>query len=203
MVGLGELFRTFGPTLVPLAPHIKKAALYLFIQRDSETEYGERFRALLAFSRADLRWLIRSTEEIRDLCVSFGINTQESGSMNRIDVRLNWYVALRQRRVLKRAMNLTDEIRDSIDGITDVIACFLGLTAGIEVEEGIGEIPNQDYEDSEAVAGLTAAEYDLVRVMGDPESSIETFIESALRFLQSCDEVLSEFTEGIEVEEIP
>ena len=121
--------------------------------------------------------------------------------MNRIDVRLNWYVALRQRRVLKRAMNLTDEIRDSIDGITDVIACFLGLAAAIE--EGMGEIPNQDYEGSEAVASLTAAEYDLLRVMADPESSIETFFESALRFLEGCDEVLSELTGGIEVEEIP
>jgi hypothetical protein len=197
MVELGELFRTLGPTLVALAPHVKKAALYMFVQRDASGEYGERFRELLAYTREDVRGLWRAVHEVRYLCEEFGINTQESGSLNRIDARLNWYLGLRQARVLKRIQNLADELRSSIAGITNVIACFNGLTAGSD--EPVDYVESPEYEGDESVQELSSVEGELQTLLANPEADIDSFVALALRFLNNCDRVLAEFTEGIEV----
>jgi hypothetical protein len=70
----------------------------------------------LAYTRGDVGALARRVEESRDLCLSFGINVEEPGSSRRIDFRLHWSLALRQRRVLKKIDHLVDEITDSMAG---------------------------------------------------------------------------------------
>jgi hypothetical protein len=112
---LGE-FATMGNTLLNLANATARVYAYMRAQRDEGGGYEDRFQQLLAYTRGDVGAPARRVEESRDLCLSFGINVEEPGSSRRIDFRLHWSLALRQRRVLKKIDHLVDEITDSMAG---------------------------------------------------------------------------------------
>ncbi len=197
---LGELFVRLGPMLVSLAPHMKKIALYMFHRRERTGEYDERFRELLAFARDDVRQMSDGLEEIEALCRRFNIDTEEPGSISRIDARLDWYLSLRQRRILRKIEHLSKDIQGSSAGIADVIACLGGITAeefeGVTPEYSIG---TTDYAESEPVASLTYTEQRFRYMLADREVSIAHFLGHAREYLDACDKVLAEFTQGISV----
>jgi hexokinase len=120
------------------------------------------------------------------------------GSTRRIDFRLHWYLAKRQRRLLKKIDHLADEITDSIAGITAVIACITGMTSGTD-EPGRYIAAAEGYEEHRSLRHLSDVERALRDVLSDDESTLTAFFETALDFLGACDGVLQEFAGGIEL----
>src|SRR5215203_2589463 len=99
---LGEIIRTLGPTVIALGPHVRRAALYMFHNRARGAEYDRHFRELLAYARQDVRAMDDNLRDVLLLCEEFGIDPNQEGSLTRINVRLDWYLSIRQRRVLKK-----------------------------------------------------------------------------------------------------
>jgi hypothetical protein len=131
------------------------------------------------------------------LCQRFNIDIDEPGGVYRIDIRLDWYLTRRHRQVLDKLQNLANEFRGSVDGIADVIACLSGVTA--EGSEGVTQIEASGYNESESVQDLAGVEAVLRELLADPELNIATLLDTVQATLERCDEVLQEFTEGIDV----
>jgi len=174
-------------TLLNLATTTARVVVHMCAQRDAGGDYEDRFQQLLAYTREDVGALARRVEESRDLCFSFGIDVEQPGSARRIDFRLHWFLAERQRRVLKTIDHLADESTDSIAGITAVIACITGMTSGTD-EPGRYVAAAEGYEEHRAL-----------RHLSDEESTLAAFFETALDYLGTCDGVLQEFAGGIEL----
>lgn len=198
IMDLGEIVRILGPTVATLVgPTVRKAALYMFYNRNREGRYDDHFRELLALARTDLQQMRANVKEILDLCQRFNIDIHEPGGVYRIDIRLDPYLASRQRRVQDKLQHLANEFRGSIDDIENVIACLNGLTS--EGSEGVTQIEAPGYYESESVQDLASAEAFIREMMANPELDIATLINTVDSTLESCDAVLQEFTEGIDV----
>ena len=111
---------------------------------------------------------------------------------------MHWYLAERQRRLLKKIDHLADEITDSIAVITAVIACITGMTSGTD-EPGRYIAATEGYEEHRSLRHLSDVERALRDVLADDESTLATFFETALDFLGAYDGVLQEFAGGIEL----
>jgi len=126
---IGEIIRTLLAAVQTLGPHVRKAALYVFVQREWGIEYEEKFTELLNFTREDITRMRQEVVEIRMLCQMLNMNTEAPGSAYWMNYKLDWYLTIRYRRVLDRLEHLRDEFASSISGIASVISCFAGFTA--------------------------------------------------------------------------
>jgi hypothetical protein len=78
------------------------------------------------------------------------------------------------------------------------LACFTGLTS---VPEGMTDIEAPRYYENDSVSRLSFMESEFQELMADRTLSLDRFIDYALGFLNQCDEVLQEFTSGIDIGE--
>jgi hypothetical protein len=79
-----------------------------------------------------------------------------------------------------------------------VIACLTSMTSGID-EPGRYIPAAEVYEEHVSLRRLSDVERALRHVLADDESTLAAFFETALEFLGACDDVLQEFSGGIEL----
>lgn len=189
-----SLFKDLLPLAVAaLRPSIEKLGIYA-AEFSLTEEYETYFRDLIDMADGDLEALQDEVKEIYDLSDKLNVDMSETdGAPWHIGYKLSWYLDIQYRHLGRKITNLCNQFQDSINDITNVVACIAGITS---FAEG-GGLSSTSYPVSDALATMWNREQALLQMAMDPrEVALSTLLEELSLFVEDSRLALDDIRRG-------